>query len=86
MAWRERRKRTGDAEGFDLRMRAADRIGGPPHGGNRRRERAPRTARKARRGGKGGFRIGPLFYWAAVLALWAVIAVIGKFPNGRPRS
>ena len=43
MAWRERRKRTGDAEGFDLRMRAADRIGGPPHGGNRRRERGPRT-------------------------------------------
>ena len=25
MAWRERRKRTGDAEGFDLRLRAADR-------------------------------------------------------------
>ena len=59
MAWRERRKRTGDAEGFDLRMRPADRIGGPPHGGNRRRERAPRTRRKARRGGKRRFRYRP---------------------------
>ncbi len=44
MAWRERRKRTGDAEGFDLRMRAADRIGGPPHGGNRRSERGAANA------------------------------------------
>src|SRR5580658_3570180 len=77
MAWRERRKRTGDAEGFDLRLRPADRIGGPPHGGNRRRERAPRPSGKARRGGKGGSRIGGVFYWGAVLALWAVIAVIG---------
>ncbi len=77
MAWRERRKRTGDAEGFDLRMQPADRIGGPPRGGNRRPERRPRTNRKARRGGKGRFRIGRLIYWATVLALWAVIAVIG---------
>jgi penicillin-binding protein 1A len=77
MAWRERRRRTGDAEGFDLRMQPADRIGGPPRGGNRRRERSPRTSRKARRSGKGHFRIGRLVYWAAVLALWAVIAVIG---------
>jgi penicillin-binding protein 1A len=77
MAWRERRKRTGDAEGFDLRMRAADRIGGPPHGGNRRSERGPRTPRKARRGSKRRFGIGRLIYWGAVLALWAVIAVIG---------
>ena len=49
MAWRERRKRTGDAEGFDLRMRAADRIGGPPHGGNRRSE-ARRRERPVKRG------------------------------------
>ena len=77
MAWRERRKRTGDAEGFDLRMRPQDRIGGPPSGDNRRRERAPRPSRKARRGGKGGSGIGRVFYWGAVLALWAFIAVIG---------
>ena len=49
MAWRERRKRTGDAEDFDLRLRPADRIGGPPRGGNRRRERG-RRERAARRG------------------------------------
>jgi penicillin-binding protein 1A len=77
MAWRQRRKRTGDAEGFDLRLRAADRIGGPPHGGARRSERGPRTPRKARRGSKRRFGIGRLIYWGAVLALWAVIAVIG---------
>ena len=77
MAWRERRKRTGDTEGFDLRLRAADRIGGPPHGGNRRSERGSRTPRKARRGSKRRFGIGRLIYWGAVLALWAVIAVIG---------
>ena len=76
MAWRERRKRTGDAEGFDLRLRPQDRVGGPPSGGNRRRERAPRMTRKARRG-KHGFSIGRLFYWGAVLALWALIAGIG---------
>jgi penicillin-binding protein 1A len=77
MAWRERRKRTGDADGFDLRMQPGDRIGGPPHGGNRRREHKTKTSRKARRGGKRGFRIGRLFYWGTVLALWGVIAIIG---------
>jgi penicillin-binding protein 1A len=76
MAWRERRKRSGDAEDFDLRMRPGDRIGGPPHGGNRRREPKPRTSRKTRRG-KRGFRLSRLFYWGAVLALWGFIAVIG---------
>ncbi|MFY9693749.1 MAG: PBP1A family penicillin-binding protein [Xanthobacteraceae bacterium] len=77
MAWRERRKRAGDADDFDLRLQSADRIGGPPRGGNRRREPGPRTSRKARRGGKRRFGIGRLFYWGAVLTLWAVIAVIG---------
>jgi penicillin-binding protein 1A len=77
MAWRERRKRTGDAEGFDFGLRPQDRIGGPPSGGNRRRERTPRTSRKARRGRKRGSAIGRAFYWGAVLALWAVIAGIG---------
>jgi len=77
MAWRERRKRAGDAEGFDFRLRPADRIGGPPSGGNRRRERTPRTGRKARRGGKRGSRIGRGLYWGTVLALWGFIAVIG---------
>ncbi len=32
MAWRHGRKRTGDAEGFDFRVRPQDRIGGPPKG------------------------------------------------------
>ncbi|MGC1250897.1 MAG: hypothetical protein WA889_08550, partial [Xanthobacteraceae bacterium] len=70
MAWRERRKRAGDADDFDLRLQSADRIGGPPRGGNRRREPGPRTSRKARRGGKRRFGIGRLFYWGAVLTLW----------------
>jgi penicillin-binding protein 1A len=77
MAWRERRKQAGDAEGLNLRMRAADRIGGPPGGGNRRRERAPRPSRKARRSATRRRGIGRIFYWGAVLALWGVIAAIG---------
>jgi penicillin-binding protein 1A len=83
MAWRERRKRAG--EGLDLRLWPQDRIGGPPksRSGASRRARAdvdeapPRQPRKKRGGGKGGFRIGRLIYWAAVLALWAVIGAIG---------
>ena len=77
MAWRERRKRSGDSDGFDWRMQPGDRIGGPPRGGNRRREPKTRTSRKARRGGKRTLRIGRLFYWGTVLALWGLIAVVG---------
>ena len=78
MAWRERRKRAGDDEGFDLRLRAADRVGGAFHPETRSRpKRTARPARKARRGGKRRFRIGRLFYWGTVVALWALIAGIG---------
>ena len=77
MAWRERRKQTGDVQGFDLRLRAADRVGGPPHGANRRRERTPRQPRKGRRTGKRRFGIGRMLYWGVVLALWGLIAGIG---------
>ena len=80
MAWRERRKQTGDTGGFDLRLRAADRIGGPPKGRVGRAGK-PKSAQAApsrkRRGRKGRLRIGRLFYWGAVAALWAVIAGIG---------
>ena len=77
MAWRERSKRSG-AEGFDLRLRAGDRIGGPPRSdGGRRRAAAPRQTRKLRRPGKRRSGFGRVFYWGAVLALWAVIAGIG---------
>ena len=79
MAWRERRKRTGDAEGFDLRMQPADRIGGPPRARQSpRRNAVPR--RIARRGAAARAPASAaLIYWGAVLALWAVIAVIGVF-------
>ena len=30
MAWRQGNKRTGDADGFELRVRPQDRVGGPP--------------------------------------------------------
>ncbi len=79
MAWRERRKRTGDAE----RLRSAHAAGRPHRrsaadGGNRRRERsAPHDPQRRDAAARAGFRIGRLFYWGAVLALWAVIAVIG---------
>jgi penicillin-binding protein 1A len=85
MAWRNGRKRTGDAEGFDFRVSPQDRVGGPPRkgrDGSRRshEEPSPRTKKKKpRRGGrgKGRSRTGRLIYWGAVLALWAVICFIG---------
>jgi penicillin-binding protein 1A len=86
MAWRREgsRKRAPDGARLDLRLRPQDRTGGPPpargDGGRRRRDDAPpRPRSKPRRGGrgKGRFGAGRLIYWGAVLALWAVIAVIG---------
>jgi penicillin-binding protein 1A len=83
MAWRNGRKRGGDdAAGFDFRLRPQDRIGGPPRsrgGGARRNDAPPRPKSKSRRGKRGKARsgIGRLIYWAAVLCLWSVIAVIG---------
>ncbi|CAN7595714.1 penicillin-binding protein 1A [Bradyrhizobium sp. LjRoot220] len=44
------------------------------------RERKPRASRsgvKRRSKSRGGFRLGRLFYWGAVLGLWAAIAVVG---------
>ena len=38
----------------------------PSRGGSKRRSKS-----------RGRFRIGRLFYWGAVLGLWAAIAVIG---------
>ena len=82
MAWRQGRKRAGSAEGLDFRVSPQDRIGGPPkaRGGSRRHDGPPaRTKGKPRRGKrtKGRSRFGRLIYWSAVLALWAIICVIG---------
>jgi penicillin-binding protein 1A len=90
MAWRQGQKRAAGADGLELRLKPQDRIGGPPksrgEGGGHRRsvESAPRPPRKPRRsggggrgGGKGRRRIVGLIYWAAVVALWAVIGGIG---------
>src|SRR5271170_8173171 len=82
MAWRQGCKRAGSAEGLDFRVSPQDRIGGPPkaRGGSRRHDGPPaRTKGKPRRGKrtKGRSRFGRLIYWSAVLALWAIICVIG---------
>jgi penicillin-binding protein 1A len=71
MAWRGGRKRAGNGEGFDLRLWADDRVGGPPKGRGTGRSARRRGRRKGRSG------LGRLIYWAAVLALWAIIAGIG---------
>jgi penicillin-binding protein 1A len=85
MAWRNGRKRTGAAGGFDFRISPDDRVGGPPKKA-RDRSRRPRgeasprpKKKKARSEGrrKGRSRLGRLFYWSAVLALWGVICAIG---------
>jgi penicillin-binding protein 1A len=84
MAWRQAgRKRASNAVSFDFRLRPQDRVGGPPKGrggGTRQRDSRPnRTKSKPSRSGRGKGRsgFGRLIYWGAVLALWAIIAVIG---------
>src|ERR1700722_1289975 len=77
-------KRANDGASLDVRLRPQDRVGGPAKSrsdtGRRRRDAdTPRPPAK-RRGSGGGKRrsgFGRLIYWGAVLALWAVIAVIG---------
>src|ERR1700686_239971 len=87
MAWRERRKNTGDAN-LDIRLRPQDRSGGPPKGrsdaradaGRRSRDPVPpppRPPHQRRSGGKRRSGVARLFYWGFVLALWALICVIG---------
>ncbi|MGA8819195.1 MAG: transglycosylase domain-containing protein, partial [Xanthobacteraceae bacterium] len=87
MAWRQgSRKRASDAGSFDLRLRPQDRVGGPPKGPSKARGAGrrrgggfkifPQRKRGSGKGsGAGRSRIGRLIYWAAVLALWGVIAV-----------
>ncbi|WP_407149322.1 transglycosylase domain-containing protein [Bradyrhizobium sp. ORS 86] len=70
----------------DLRLSPDDRIPGggddkpakskPKKTDSGEKPRAPRGGSK-RRGKSRGFGIGRLFYWGAVLGLWACIAVIG---------
>jgi len=70
----------------DLRLSPDDRIPGgsddkpakskPKKSESGEKPRAPRSGSK-RRGKSRGFGIGRLFYWGAVLGLWACIAVIG---------
>jgi penicillin-binding protein 1A len=81
MAWGQGgRKRARGTASLDLRLRAQDRVGGPPGGRSSRRRRddeAPRQTRARRSGGrKGRSGIGRLIYWGGVLALWVVIAGI----------
>ena len=81
-----RKRAQGDANDpglLDLRLRPQDRAAGsakPRAEGSRRRSgdaapKGPRKKRRSRRRGRSG--IGRLIYWAAVAALWAVIAAIG---------
>jgi penicillin-binding protein 1A len=80
MAWRQGRRK--EPEGFDLRLRPQDRIGGPPkaRAATSRKSREadmPRPSRKRSSSGKRRSGFGRIVYWGAVLALWALIAGIG---------
>jgi penicillin-binding protein 1A len=86
MAWRGEagRKRAPGGARLELRLRPQDRAGGPPaagrDAGRRRRDDAPPRQKSKRQrggGGKGRSTFVRLIYWGAVLALWAVIGVIG---------
>ncbi|HXL63500.1 MAG TPA: PBP1A family penicillin-binding protein [Xanthobacteraceae bacterium] len=83
MAWQGAgRKRARNPARLELRLRPQDRTGGPPSGrdnGHRRRrdDFAPREVRKRRRSGGRRSALGSMFYWGAVLAVWAIIAAIG---------
>jgi penicillin-binding protein 1A len=74
----------------DLRLSPADRIpaaedrpkksarrSSDDAGGEPPRERKPASGGGKRRKSRRGFSIGRLFYWGAVLGLWAAIAVVG---------
>jgi penicillin-binding protein 1A len=83
MAWREGRKRSGEPS-LDVRELPQDRTGGArsparrgPLRGWRSSEGPARQTRKGKRSGKKRSLLGRAFYWGAVLALWAVVAVIG---------
>src|SRR5580698_7495509 len=78
-------KKKSDAGGgvIDLRLRPADRAGGLARsrgetGRSKREDDAlAKKPRKKRGGGKHRSGFGRLVYWAAVLALWGIIAAIG---------
>ncbi len=62
---------------LDVRLSAGDRAGGSPGNSGRasRKERAPK--KRGSRGGNGRSRIGRMFYWMFVLALWGGFAFAG---------
>ena len=78
MAWQGAgRKRARNAARLELRLRPQDRTGGPPSNRRRRDDSAPRETRKRRRSRGRRSALGRMFYWGAVLAVWAIIAAIG---------
>jgi penicillin-binding protein 1A len=78
-----KKKRDAGGGASELRLRPADRVGGPARsrgeaGRSRRDDDTPaKKPRKKRGGGNQRFGFGKLIYWCAVLALWAIIAAIG---------
>jgi penicillin-binding protein 1A len=80
MASRQAGRKRAEAGIFDLRLRPQDRTGGPPKSrvdGGRRQPDEIRPPRKRRNGRKRRSGFGRAMYWGVVLALWALIAVIG---------
>src|SRR5580698_8631499 len=78
-----RKKRDAGGAATELRLRPADRVGGPARsrgetGRSKRDDDAPaKKPRKKRGGGKQRSGFSKLIYWGAVLALWGIIAAIG---------
>ena len=78
-----RKKRDAGGGALDLLLRPADRAAGPARSrgeiarSKRNDHAAAKKSRKRGGGGKSRSGLGRLIYWAAVLALWGIIAAIG---------
>jgi penicillin-binding protein 1A len=78
MAPRQAGRKRSEAESLDVRVRPQDRSDWTPAPRRQKRDDSPSPKpRKKKGGGKGRSGFGRLIYWGAVLALWAVIVVIG---------
>jgi penicillin-binding protein 1A len=79
MAPRQAGRKRSEAQSLDVRVRPQDRSDWTPAPRRQKRDDSPppKPRRKKSGGGKGRSGFGRLIYWGVVLALWALVVVIG---------